>query len=120
MDVVVTVPKYYWTNWLAEGNLPGEPDDDLVSHFWVGSLPKVVAGDRVYVVSHGRLRGYAPLWDRERRCSLNPSRSCLMRRGSAVALTIPAPIKGFQGWRYRWWDRADEIDFPDWMTNGVL
>lgn len=118
MDCVVTVPKGQWQKWLNEGDLPGE-DAEWVSHFWVSSMPNIVAGDRVYVVSHNRLRGYAPLWDVEGRCSLRPDRMCLVRRGGAEAVTIPEAIRGFQGWRYRWWSRDDEMPFPDWMTAGV-
>lgn len=64
MDVVVTVPKGRWAEWLAEGGLPGEPlDPDLRFDFELGgrAWPEIDRGERVYVVSHGRLRGYAPL-----------------------------------------------------------
>lgn len=118
-DVVVTVPKAMWHEWIGEGDLPGdEPQWD--SHFWIGGgLPDIQPGDRVYVVSHGRVRGYAPLFQTERRCRLRPSRACLLRRGEAVAVTIPEIVRGFQGWRYRWWERDAELPFPDWQTEGV-
>ena len=123
-DLVVTVPKRLWQEWIAEGDLPGEPWSGAYSHFWVGSAPDrdrlLGAPDaRVYIVSHGRLRGYAPLFDVEFRCRLAPRRSCLLRRGDAVAVTIDEPIHGFRGWRYRWWDRYEELPFPDWRTAGV-
>lgn len=118
-DVVVTVPKGYWQDWIIEGDLPGE-EPQYISHFWISSMPKIEAGERVYIVAHGRLRGYAPLWDRERICTLRRSRSCLMRRGGAEAVTVPEAITGFQGWRYRWWEREDEAPFPDWQTEGVI
>lgn len=115
-DVVVTVPKRLWTAWLAEGVLPGDAANGWQFHFWLPfhSLPRINAGDRVYVVAHGRLRGYAPLVATEARCRLSPGRSCLIREAGAVAITIPEPIRGFQGWRYRFWKREDEIPFPDW------
>ncbi len=115
-DVVVTVPKEQWVNWLAEGDLPGE-EAQYESHFWIprAGLPHIDIGDRVYVVAHGRLRGYAPLTNTEASCRLNRNRACLIREGGAVAVTIPEPIRGFQGWRYRWWARADEAPFPDWQ-----
>lgn len=120
MDVVVTVPKGQWQDWLAEGDLPGDPESDMLSHFWVPNIPTMTEyGARVYVVSHGRLRGYARLDSVESSCYLRPDRACLVRRGGAAAVTIPGPIKGFQGVRYRWWDRADEVLFPDWQTAGV-
>lgn len=118
-DVVVTVPMKIWEEWIAEGDLPGDPESDYVSHFWIprfGPQPKIAEGERVYIVAHGKLRGYAPLTGLEQACRMNRSRSCLQRRGSAVAVTIPTPIRGFQGWRYRWWDREEEIAFPEWQT----
>lgn len=50
-DVVVTVPKRLWREWIAEGDLPGE-EAQYESHFWVwGFVPVVKPGDRVYVVA---------------------------------------------------------------------
>lgn len=117
-DVVVTVPMRMWEEWIAEGDLPGEPESDYVSHFWIQQMnfPSIREGERVYIVAHGKLRGYAPLTGKEVFCRMNDRKSCLQRRGGAVAVTIPEPIRGFQGWRYRWWERADEIPFPDWQT----
>lgn len=127
MDVVVTVPKSMWRDWIAEGDLPGEPAE-YESHFWIPlrkafivpeDVLRHVLPKRLYIVAHGRLRGYAPVIRWERRCILDPSRSCFVREGGAVAVTIPEPIRGFQGFRYRWWPDAAEIPFPDWQTEGV-
>jgi len=63
-DVVVTVPKSLWAIWLSEGNLAGEPwSGKVLYHFWIrpDALPDITPWERVYVVAHGRLRGYAPL-----------------------------------------------------------
>ena len=79
-------------------------------------MPVIQPGDRVYIVAHGRLRGYAPLRYIERYCALRSDRTCLVRNGDAEALTIAEPIRGFQGWRYRFWNRDDEIPFPEWQT----
>ncbi len=41
---------------------------------------------------------------------------------SDVVVTVPKkfgleePIKGFRGFRYRWWKREDEQPFPEWRT----
>jgi hypothetical protein len=117
-DVVVTVPKDRWADWLDEGDLPGDEwgtgdanRDGWYDFYLGGALPKIEPGERVYIVAHGRLRGYAPL--------VRLSRSSLVRQGGAVAVTIPEPIRGFQGWRYRWWDRSIEVPFPNWQTEGV-
>lgn len=117
-DVVVTVPKDLWGLWLDEGDLPGDDPTGEEWHFYTGGgKPDIVAGCRVYVVAHGRLRGYSPL---KRLVTLSASAGIGFIRGAnAVAVTIPEPIRGFRGWRYRGWPRADEVDFPDWKTEGV-
>lgn len=87
-DVVVTVPKRLWREWIAEGDLPGE-EAQYESHFWVwGFVPVVKPGDRVYVVAFGRLRGYAPLTRTEQMCSLNPRMGCLVREGGAQCSVV--------------------------------
>jgi hypothetical protein len=118
MDICVTVPKQLWQEWLDEGDLPDDPLTFTDYHFWFsGPLPlEADTGSRCYIVAHGRLRGYAPLVAVERRCVLRPSAHCFMRRGGAVAVTIDEPIRGFQGWRYRFWRREDERSFPGWRT----
>lgn len=117
-DVVVTVPKGMWEEWIDEGDLPGSPPGDFESHFWLfpNTMPAILSGDRVYIVAHGKLRGYAPLRRIENHCQLRHNRACLVRNGDAVALTIDEPIRGFQGWRYRWWEREAERPFPEWQT----
>ncbi len=108
MDVVVTVPKDRWAAWLAEGDLPGDEWSQAESYFHIGgALPQLVPGERVYVVAYGKLRGYASL------VYLHPA-GYLVRRSGAVAVTIPESIPGFRGWRYRWWNRKDEVPFPNW------
>jgi hypothetical protein len=114
-DVVVTVPMAQWALWIDEGDLPGDEPTGARSHFWLGTLPEDVRpGDRVYVVAHRRLRGYAPLVGVEYACRLDDRRSCLMRDGGAVAVTIDEWVRGFRGFRYRWWDRGEERPFPEW------
>lgn len=124
MDVVVTVPKSFThpvapglrglAAWIAEGDAAG---DAWTGQEWVytvgGCEPNVYFDERVYVVCEGCLRGYAPLIRVER---YGPYRWALVRGGGAVAVTIPEPIKGFRGWRRRWWNRDIERPFPDWKT----
>jgi len=112
-DVVVTVPARQWAAWLAEGDLAGEAWTGLASFFKVPRVPNVVEGDRVYVVAHGRLRGYAPLV-RIAHEFRGEQGVYLVRADGAVAVTVPGEIPGFRGYRYRWWDRRQEIPFPDW------
>lgn len=126
-DVVVTVPMTFThpaapgkrglAAWVAEGDPAGEPWSGIEWEFTLGgSRPPVSPGDRVYVVCEGRLRGYAPLI----RCDCYDYRSwVLVRGGGAVAVTIDERIKGFRGWRYRWWERNQEIPFPDWEISNA-
>jgi hypothetical protein len=121
MDVVVTVPKAIWLDWLDEGDLPGDPatGEEWGFSTW-GPEPDMKAGDRVYIVAHGRLRGYAPLTRYEySHVQSGQGRISFGRGAGAVAVTIAAPIIGFRGWRYRWWKIEDEAPFPDWKTAGV-
>ena len=105
--VVVTVPKQLWAEWIAEGDLPGEDWSGSEFAFYIGGrVPFIGPGERVYVVAHGKLRGYAPL------VRVRPG--ALIRAGNAVAVTINEPIPGFRGWRYRWWKREAERPFAEW------
>jgi len=115
-DVVVTVPQRLWQEWIAEGDGPGEEWSGLESFFHVGGgRPRIVPGERVYIVAYGLLRGYAPLV----RLEETDFGFELVRRDRAEAVTIDEPIPGFRGWRYRWWQREVEREFPDWRTRGL-
>lgn len=142
-DVVVTVPMKLWSAWVAEGDLPGQ-EPEYESHFWFGGpIPKIEPGDRVYIVAHGRVRGYAPLVRIEMECELNPRRHCFVRTGGAVAVTPrcrhhhgrmwecnrfendcttkdhPLPVTGFRGVLYRWWPREIEMPYAEWQSDNV-
>lgn len=126
-DVVVTVPKKTWLDWIGEGDPAGTPSTGEEWGFYLGGgSPAIAPGERVYVVAHGLLRGYAPLtrlaWvypSSGREAPQGYGNPVLCRRGGAVAVTIPTPIQGFRGWRYRDWDRGIEVPFPEWRTKGV-
>jgi len=112
MDLVVTVPKWFWPEWLDEGDCVGEPVTGEEWGFYLGTkLAPILPGERLYIVAWGRLRGYAPV------TRVQPG--CICRQGGAVAITIPETIPGFRGWRKPWWDRASEVPFPNWKTEGV-
>jgi hypothetical protein len=148
-DLVVTVPKHFWADWIDEGDAVGEPTSNTEWGFFLGSgKPAIVPGERLYIVAHGLVRGYAPVTRLAffpEPCSLHiedepgcerchifrdendypsqpklkngtriPGRWAIGRRGGAVAMTIPQDVKGFQGWRKRWWDRSAEKPFPMW------
>ncbi len=110
-DVVVTVPKARWADWLSEGDLAGQQWSGETYGFTLASKPpQMMPGDRVYIVAHGKLRGYSPL----QAIAPHGGGFVLIRGNGAVAVTIPEPIVGFMGWRYRWWEREIEVQFPNW------
>lgn len=124
MDIVVTVPKPLWAEWLGEGDLPGEASTALWDFSIGGGRPRITPGERVYVVSHGFVRGYAPLVNVD---GLVNGQTVLVRGGGAVACTLlengkPLGVEGFRGWRYRWWEPMIEGAFTPidaWMTHGL-
>jgi hypothetical protein len=117
MDLVVTVPKDLWADWLDEGDCAGTPASGEEWGFFVsGAQPPIRQGERLYIVAHGMLRGYAPV---TRVAQVRPGVWGIGRQGGAVAVTIEERIVGFRGWRERWWDRGKEKPFPDWKTAGV-
>lgn len=122
-DIVVTLPKSFGLKrWIEEGDPAGEDWSGQEWGWYLGMQPpkKLNPGDRVYVVYNGRLIGYAPLLRIEPWVRGSLTTGCvLVRGGGAVACTIPCRIKGFQGYRYRWWDRSIEAPFPKWteLTN---
>jgi len=113
VDLVGTCPKDFWEEWIAEGDAAGEPETgEEWGWFTEHSYRElIVPGDRFYVVAHGRLRGYAIV------TSKLPG--AIVRKGGAVACTIPDMIPGFRGLRKRWWHRDSEKPFPDWKTAGL-
>ena len=129
-DYVVTVPMNFTHEdapglkgldaWIAEGDAAGEADSGQEWWFTTfGVLPVFVPGCRLYIVCEDRLRGYAPItrimFD-ESRIRNGQAPLAFVRRGGAVAVTIPERITGFRGYRRRWWSRDDETPFPEWTT----
>lgn len=117
-DVVVTVPKWFgFRYWVAEGDPPGVPWSGTEWDFSTsGPRPDIKPGERVYIVHNNRLRGYAPL----ERLDWNGFRGAFIRRGGAVAVTVDEAIRGFRGWRYRWWEYDAERPFPDYATKDIV
>lgn len=129
-DYVVTVPinfthecapgKKGLDAWIAEGDAAGDPETGQKWWFTTyGVLPVFQAGCRLYIVCEDRIRGYAPIQDimhDTERVRNGKAPLAFVRKGGAVAVTIPERVRGFRGYRLRWWDRAEEVDFPDWQT----
>lgn len=112
-DIIVTVPKSFGLDtWIAEGDAAGEEWSGEEWHFHLGgNRPNILPGERVYIVYNGKVRGYAPLV----RIDGYGHSYALVRHGGAQAVTIPEFVRGFQGFRYRWWDTAIEVPFPEWQ-----
>ena len=116
MDLVGTCPKGFWDKWLAEGDCAGDPASDT-SYSWKTRSKLALTirpGERFYVVAHGKLRGYAEVYEVFH--GHPDGWTFIYRWNEAIACTIPLPIPGFQGLRRRWWDRSQEIPFPSWKT----
>jgi len=117
-DLVGTCPKDFWLEWIAEGDAAGLPESGEEWGWYTRDRLALTTrpGDRFYVVAHGLLRGWAPIV----RVKENSRDSFVIcRKGGAVACTLDDPIPGFRGLRMRWWDRANEMPFPDWQTAGI-
>jgi hypothetical protein len=111
VDLVGTCPKAFWAEWIAEGDAAGDPEsgeewDWYTAHYSMAR--RIRAGDRFYIVAHGKLRGWAPV--------TRVQSGCICRRGNAVACTIDERVPGFRGLKTRWWDRAVEKPFPNWRV----
>jgi hypothetical protein len=155
-DLVVSVPRGLWSEWIDEGDQVGTPETGIEWGFFLGhSRPPIKPGDRLYIVAHDRVRGYAPVtrvaffvdpctdsWcgvggpDCDQ-CRLHetegghatkprlasgrsaPGRWAIGRKGGAVAVTIHGLVRGFRGWRKRWWSIEDEVPFPEWQTDDM-
>jgi hypothetical protein len=118
MDLVVTVPKDFWFEWIDEGDPAGKTlPSGIEWGFWLGSQrPPIEPGDRLYVVAWNMVRGFAPVT----RVAQNNGRWVICREGGAVACTVPElQVPGFRGWRKRWWEREREQPFEDWRYAGV-
>jgi hypothetical protein len=109
-DLVGTCPKGFWLEWIAEGDAVGDPETgEEWGWYTEHSFRSLIRpGDRFYIVAHGKLRGWSPV--------VMITSGAIVRKGGAVACTLPEPIPGFRGLRKRWWHRDAEMPFPDWKT----
>lgn len=118
-DVVLRVPQQFWLNWLAEGDHPGDEPTETWG-FSAGNVPVLPPGSRCYVTCYGLVRGYAPVVAPEP----GGPRVAFLRRGGAVAVTVPGLDlrRGRWSWRYRCWEREEERPFDDrwgWAMAGL-
>lgn len=122
-DLVVTCPRHFFREWIAEGDAAGDEYEGGSWAWYTGRgtwgdqkfRPPIEPGERLYVVAWGMLRGYAPVVD----VRIIDGKWAIIREGGAVAVTIDEPIRGFQGWRKVWWPRSAERPFLEWRRAGV-
>ena len=124
VDLVGTCLLDFWQEWIAEGDAAGDPETGM-EYGWHTRHPAaryIYPGDRFYIVSHGLLRGYAPVTlvksFLDERFG-NGKSWVICRKGNAVAISIHEQIPGFQGLRRPWWHRSMEKTFPAWRTLNV-
>jgi hypothetical protein len=113
-DLVVTVPKPLWLDWIAKGDAAGDPETGGEWAFYVGGgRPPIEAGERLYIVAWDLIRGFAPVT----RVAQTEKGWAICRRGGAVAVTVPEElVRGFRGYRRVWWNRSQELPFPGWKA----
>lgn len=117
-DLVGVIPQGSWKKWLAEGDLAGSPSTGQ-EYAWYTRSPLgrfINPGDRLYLIAFYRLRGYAPV---TRVLRMRGGWYGICREGRAVACTVNIEIPRFRGLRYRWWEREQEVPFPEWDYLGI-
>lgn len=117
-DIVVTVPRERWEEFLAGGGLPGDPPaPGSAQGPWTYDLFNVeelraMPGQRIFFFAYGKLRLWAPVFAIERVYK----RRWRVWRGPAEAATLDGYTyqPGFPGWRLVWWPAHAEAEFPGW------
>ena len=122
-DYVATVRQGEWAEWVRE-QLEEAPVTDLldgtrIQWLWCSRtslMRRVLPGDRLYIVSEGRLRCRAEI---HRTARGSNGWTCCYRRGDLEPVTVDYRIRGFRGLRRRWWPPEVERPCPDWLGAGL-
>lgn len=111
MDIVVTIPKSeYLTDDIEKEKLK---EGDTVAFWTLHRIPqRLVAGDRVYFVKRGKIDSSMEVieiqMDSEEICSTTGrkwSGKCQLFLDNLREESLSTiDTRGFQGFRYRWWD----------------
>lgn len=127
-DIVVTVAKTFTlpsapglkglAAWIKGVLSTVEPlsFDYFCEHTIGCARPQIAAAERVYILCEGRIRGFCPLIGIREVPHAGKNTFRLLLGAGGEAVTVPWDVNGFGGWCYRWWDRSDELPFPDWRT----
>ena len=108
MDIVVTIPKSEYKNDDAETELMQREGG---CQFWcMKKMPtNLHIGDRVYFVRDGKVESSMRVIDIRKNGEQSCDTTFRQWRGHLIYMndlrqeTLPFKIKGFQGFRYRWW-----------------
>lgn len=110
MDIVVTIPKTEYENDDMETALL-QNDKDYIQFWILKKMPKDMdVGDRVYFVKHGLVESSMEIYDFE----FDAENICEVTNrkwtGCTLYMTdlryendLDIKVKGFQGFRYKWW-----------------
>ena len=115
MDIVVTIPKSEYRNDDKETELykTGEYEQ-----FWtLNRMPKNLSeGDRVYFVKHGQVDSSMKVIriekDSSTRCEVTGREwkgNCQLFLSDLQEESNEINVKGFRGFRYRWWEVGDTM-----------
>ena len=115
MDIVLTIPK---SRYEKNAKMLGELLNDGGCIFWVMSrVPKgLEIGDRVHFVKHGRVEHSLQLfrireYATEKCISTETvwSGRCILYMNDLQYCQEIIAVRGFQGFRYKWWQEAEVI-----------
>lgn len=111
MDIVVTIPKREYKNDDLETECLSK-DENAIQWWSMSKTPKKVKiGDRVYFVKNNKVESSMKVIDIE----LGSNRYCevtyrFWNKGCNIIMNdlryenLDIEVKGFQGFRYRWWE----------------
>ena len=111
MDIVVTIPKSEYKNDDIETEY-FKNNPDAIQWWSMGKLPKKInIGDRIYFVKNNKIDSSMELIDIElgnhRYCEVTHilwNKGCNLIMNDLKYENLPFKVKGFQGFRYRWWN----------------
>lgn len=114
-DLVTTIERVAWYDWVIAGARVG-------GLLWTAMLGRrMPRAGRLYLVAHDRVRGFVT-WDDtpEREPKFEPmTLGAKHSRPHRPDHNDLAYVRGFAGSIFSWWERTDEIGFPDWQTRDL-
>ena len=108
-DIVATIPKSEYENDDLETQRMKHHNEN---QFWtMRKIPKAIGiGSRIYFVKYGMIESSMKIFkierDKEETCTTTNRvwKGNLLYMNDLQYLDNPIPCKGFQGYRYKWWN----------------